>query len=129
MSYQDVKDYRTRRRVKAREYLGNHCVLCGSVDTLEFDHVIPETKELEIATAIARGWSWQRLVTELDKCQLLCEDCHTTKSVDARQVPHGGGEAGRRRCTCDPCKAKKREYMRLYMRRARGSGERVLTSF
>lgn len=64
-------------------------------------------------------WSWRRLVTELNKCQLLCRPCHLKKSQtdgSSRAVEHGGGESGKKNCPCAPCKARKAEYMANYYR-------------
>lgn len=68
-----------RRREQAIESLGGKCVVCGSVEELEFDHVDPSTKSFSIAKAFS-GWSWSRIQVELDKCQLLCRDCHKVKT-------------------------------------------------
>lgn len=68
-----------RRRADAVELLGGECASCGSIDNLEFDHIDPEQKSFPIGKAFS-GWKWSRIVAELDKCQLLCHDCHQVKS-------------------------------------------------
>lgn len=63
----------------ARVYLGGCCAVCKSVDSLEFDHVDPETKEFDISTGAWRATEvafWR----EVEKCQLLCRDHHTLKT-------------------------------------------------
>jgi 5-methylcytosine-specific restriction endonuclease McrA len=99
---------------RAVHHLGGCCAHCGSDVELEFDHIDPQTKSFEITSRTCL--SWERIAEELAKCQLLCSICHKVKSDTEGQVPHGGGAAGRRRCKCDLCRAKKREYMREYMR-------------
>lgn len=95
---------------------------------LEFDHIDPVTKVEAIANCIKDAWSWDRLQTELDKCQLLCWPCHSAKSRTHVAVAHGGGKQGKGRCQCALCKAKKAEYMKTW-HNTRANGETVLTQF
>lgn len=67
------------RRKRAIELLGGKCSDCGSMKRLEFDHVDPDTKSFPVAKAFA-GWAWSRIKEELDKCQLLCYNCHKVKT-------------------------------------------------
>lgn len=74
-----LKRYHERRQ-QAFERLGNKCVVCGSQDNLEIDHIDPVSKSIEIS----KLWSikielfWQ----EIAKCQLLCNDHHKLKSIN-----------------------------------------------
>jgi len=52
------------------------CVLCGSTENLELDHINPEEK----ITHRVWGWSKERREEELSKCQVLCYICHKKKS-------------------------------------------------
>ena len=56
------------------------CCKCGSWEQLEIDHIDPNTKEI----SIAKIWSFSeaRRLTELAKCQVLCERCHKLKTSD-----------------------------------------------
>ena len=108
--------YLQLRRSKAKSYLGEECRYCGKDDTLEFDHIDKSTKEYEISVGIAQHIAWDKLVIELDKCQLLCHDCHKEKSDKEQSVEHGGGLSGKKNCPCLLCKVKKAEYMREYSR-------------
>ena len=72
-----VKAQRKRKR-KAVEYYGGKCIGCGynkCVAVLHFDHRDPSTKIAEPNYAIMK-WSWERAKVELDKCDLLCSNCH-----------------------------------------------------
>lgn len=53
------------------------CVKCGSWIRLELDHVDPETKVHHCI------WSWseKRRNEEIQKCQVLCFDCHLAKTT------------------------------------------------
>lgn len=119
--------WKQRTRQRAVDHLGGRCVVCGSTEGLEFDHVDPATKVLAISVAIGRCWSWVRLLVELDKCQLLCTGCHLNKTRGERSVDHGGGASGKRNCPCGPCKARKREYMKQYKARMAQSGSALVS--
>lgn len=53
------------------------CEQCGEnhIACLEFHHNDPSTKEVNIGTAASR-WSVKRLQSEIDKCTVLCANCH-----------------------------------------------------
>lgn len=62
---------------KAIDYLGGKCIMCGydkCTAVLEFHHRIPEDKSFTISTNLNK--SWNSLKVELDKCDLLCANCH-----------------------------------------------------
>lgn len=73
---------RTRERFqkakeKAVEYKGGACKLCGykrCIASLDFHHRDPSTKKFGISQS--KGRSWDKIKEELDKCDLLCANCH-----------------------------------------------------
>ena len=71
---------RRRRKVKvmAVEYKGGKCERCGynrCVDALDFHHRDPLQKDFAIG-AKGHCWSWEKVKRELDKCELVCSNCH-----------------------------------------------------
>ena len=54
------------------------CNRCGESHPacLQFHHADPTVKETSIAEAVRRGFSIRRLEAELDKCEVLCANCH-----------------------------------------------------
>lgn len=108
--------YLRKRRNEAKVLLGGKCTICGSVEKLEFDHVDPREKCYEISRGIARHTSWEVLLLELAKCQLLCKSCHLKKSVEEgsfrkhAKKPVCGESSGynRGKCKCDACRAWKK---------------------
>ena len=70
-----------RRRViklRAIEYKGGKCQLCEysrCADALEFHHIVPGEKDFSISDTGATR-SWEKIKAELDKCILLCSNCH-----------------------------------------------------
>lgn len=90
--YQANKDKFAERRKQqkeiAREFvrmylLAHPCSECGNGDSrvLDFHHV--EEKAIEISNAVRRGWSISRISDEIDKCVVLCANCH--------RIHHAGG--------------------------------------
>jgi hypothetical protein len=43
---------------------------------LDFHHENPEEKDLCVSTAIQNGWSKERIMKEIEKCIVLCSNCH-----------------------------------------------------
>lgn len=69
---------RKKLKIQAIEYKGGCCELCGYnkfVGALDFHHKDPKTKEFSISS---KGYtrSWGKVKEELDKCVLLCSNCH-----------------------------------------------------
>ena len=63
---------------RALELLGNECCLCGfsgSPAAMQFHHVDPRKKEVNFNDSFV---SWDRYKKELEKCILLCANCHAT---------------------------------------------------
>ncbi len=54
------------------------CRVCGESDVtcLDFHHLDPDTKDFDIAYAIAFEWSWEKVLAEIRKCVCLCASCH-----------------------------------------------------
>ena len=76
---------RKKLRHKAIEYKGGKCQNCGynkCIDALEFHHIDPSKKEFTIAHVSTP--SWDRLKKELDKCILLCSNCHKEEHARLR---------------------------------------------
>tara|TARA_B100001059_G_C17294102_1_gene314193 strand:+ start:42 stop:491 length:450 start_codon:yes stop_codon:yes gene_type:complete len=64
---------------ESMEKLGGKCVKCGATERLEFDHIDPKNKSFEITRGLLMG-DREKFQEELDKCQLLCYDCHLEKT-------------------------------------------------
>lgn len=69
-----------QRKKNAIEYKGGKCSECGYnkyFGALEFHHMNPEEKDMDWNTM--RKTSWNKIKLELDKCILLCSNCHREK--------------------------------------------------
>ena len=70
------KFHRKKIKQKAVKYKGGKCQICGYnkiPEALEFHHVNPSEKSFNIT---ATNRSWQEIQDELEKCILLCANCH-----------------------------------------------------
>lgn len=67
----------TKRKHQAIEYKGGSCELCGYNKyhgALEFHHLDPSEKDVEWTRLRLRNW--EKIKIELNKCILLCANCH-----------------------------------------------------
>jgi hypothetical protein len=62
------------------------CEICGENHpaTLDFHHKDPEKKEIIISQAVARNWGWSSIKREIDKCSVLCSNCHRKLHYDEK---------------------------------------------
>lgn len=83
---------RRRKKMKsmAVEYKGGKCQRCGyskSLSALTFHHLDPNEKDFGIS---ARGYtrSWEKVRIELDKCIMLCANCHAEEHerLDSKSI-------------------------------------------
>jgi hypothetical protein len=73
-------EYGQKLKQRAVEYLGGQCIDCGykkSIKALHFHHRDPEQKSFTIGKQ--KGLKWETMKMELDKCDLLCANCHAEK--------------------------------------------------
>lgn len=82
---QKAIDRRQSIRDKIWEYRNTHpCVDCDFADprTLQFDHLPGCDKEFDISQAAQRGFAWNKIQTEIDKCEVVCANCHAIRTHD-----------------------------------------------
>ncbi len=80
-------------RMEMIERLGGCCATCGykqDLRALQIDHIDPNTKifKLSLGRYSAKGFS-ERHLRELEKCQLLCANCHAIKSHMEGEAKYG----------------------------------------
>lgn len=74
--YTHIKTFRSKQKAHAIEYLGGKCCVCGydrSIRGLAFHHVDSTLKSFSISGA---SLAFDKLKKELDKCLLVCSNCH-----------------------------------------------------
>ena len=76
---------------------GGKCTKCGydkCLDALEFHHVDPTQKEFHLGNS--RGKKLETIKAELDKCILVCRNCHAELHYEERMARPPGIEPGPR---------------------------------
>jgi 5-methylcytosine-specific restriction endonuclease McrA len=96
-TYADRKEYMKKAVIKRRkklrqmalEYGGGKCIVCKydkCKRALGFHHLDPKKKEFGISSkGITR--SWEKTRKEIDKCVLLCANCHMEVHEGITQLP------------------------------------------
>lgn len=53
------------------------CLICSEKETccLDLHHVNPSEKERNVSDVL-KFWSWERLMSEIEKCVVVCSNCH-----------------------------------------------------
>ena len=84
---QSVAKRRKATRMRAIEYKGGRCSRCGydrCFDALEFHHV-DRRKDFGISEeGLTR--SWERIKNEIEKCILICANCHREEHARIRSL-------------------------------------------
>ena len=68
-------------KLKAIAHLGSKCLDCGKLyppAAMQFHHRDPATKSFHLSGAGLLK-SWEEIVVELAKCDLLCANCHMVR--------------------------------------------------
>ena len=59
------------------------CAVCGEKDpiVLEFNHLDMATKSFNLGESARLGMSLENLMREVEKCEILCANCHKRKTA------------------------------------------------
>ena len=87
------KAAKSRRSASALEFLANlknerGCVDCGFrglPDALHFDH-LPQFQKVHNVSYLARCGTWQQILDEVAKCEIVCANCHAVRTRKRRLV-------------------------------------------
>lgn len=85
-SVKSVVEWRRRTKIKLVNYKGGKCEKCGydkCVDALEFHHKLPNEKDFTIS---GKSWSFEKLKNEVDKCILVCSNCHKEIHYELKNI-------------------------------------------
>ena len=74
---------RKHKKVLLKEFLKDN-IKCGrcnktskwGMSFFEWHHIDPSIKEYTISELMKSNYSWEKVKKEIDKCILLCPDCH-----------------------------------------------------
>jgi len=86
---QAVAKRRKKLKAMAIEYKGGKCMICGYnkyVGAMDFHHLDERSKKFDLSTkGLTR--SWDKTKTEVDKCMLVCANCHREIHAGLVQLP------------------------------------------
>jgi len=79
------------RTHKARKQKSDHvrkikniaCADCGLKYphyVMDFDHRNSDNKIVNIASAVTRNWSLSKIIKEIEKCDVVCANCHRVRT-------------------------------------------------
>jgi hypothetical protein len=88
--YLSAKNRQIRIKLKCVEYMGGGCSVCGydkCIEALEFHHLDPKTKDKDLShgRGVDTRISFDNLKRELNKCILVCANCHREKHYEERR--------------------------------------------
>lgn len=66
--YERIQEYKTHKG----------CKVCGETRhwVLDLHHRDEDTKEYTISNMLRKNMSWENILEELEKCDVLCANCH-----------------------------------------------------
>ncbi len=80
-----------RRKLEMRAWFAEYrsslsCIICNEnhPGVLDFHHRDPSTKEASLANVVSSGWGKKRIIEEVEKCDVLCSNCHRKLHYDMR---------------------------------------------
>ena len=119
----NMQAYMKQRRLKRKLYiidkLGGKCSNCEETENLQFDHIDRTTKVMGIADMLSHALV--KLEEEIKKCQLLCQSCHTKKTIKDFGFRDAKTEHGTPRsilyCKCEVCRKAHRERVYAWRRK------------
>ena len=86
---------RLDRKLKLINLLDSKCKICGynkNFAALHFHHLDPKTKLFNLSVREIAAYSWETLLIELNKCILLCSNCHAETHHPQCEIGAPGGD-------------------------------------
>lgn len=86
----DSRHRRYRLAVKGKYEalkIGRPCVDCGGIfhhAAMQFDHLPGSVKVDDLANLKIRC-AWKKILSEIQKCELVCANCHAVRTFERRQ--------------------------------------------
>ena len=87
-SLDPVVAHRRRRKLRAVTHMGSACYACdrdGPPALFEFHHSNADEKDFGLSES-GIPHRWERVVAELEKCVMLCANCHREVHAGVRTI-------------------------------------------
>ena len=85
-----VKAWRKRTKQRIIESMGGKCCICGynkCNESLSLHHLDPSGKEISMGSIRATPRAWAKIIEELRKCVLVCNNCHGEIHYNNLKIP------------------------------------------
>ena len=81
-----AKECRQRKLIKFNELKDRPCTDCGikfHYSIMEFDHI--EKEKIAAVSWLVNNKSWDTVLKEIEKCELVCANCHRYRTWNRMQ--------------------------------------------
>src|SRR6266850_352698 len=78
-SYAKQQERGRMRKLELVALMGGACSRCGykrNYSALAFHHKVPGTKSFELDLRSLSNRTWEKVLAEAGKCELVCNNCH-----------------------------------------------------
>lgn len=84
---QEIRDFIAQLKTKLK------CARCPEDDPccLDFHHEDPKQKDIAVSQIFKKGWSLKRVEEEIEKCTVLCANCHRKEHAQQRKAASVSG--------------------------------------
>lgn len=82
-----MRERASKMRARIAEEKNKPCMDCGNIFppcAMDFDHVKGK-KTYSIATLASSSKSWELIYKEIQKCELVCSNCHRVRTYNRKQ--------------------------------------------
>ena len=82
-----LRKYQSKRRKLVADMKRRPCIDCGKrfpPECMDFDHRPGEEKNFCVAGKLTLPWD--RVVSEIAKCDVVCSNCHRTRTIQRREA-------------------------------------------
>ena len=79
---------RTNWRLAGMIKMASGCIDCGyaaHAEALQFDHT-GDDKKGNVSDLIRSDYSWTTIMTEINKCEIRCANCHAVKTSHRKRI-------------------------------------------
>jgi len=79
---------RTNWRLAGMIKMASGCIDCGyaaHAEALQFDHT-GDDKKGNVSDLIRSDYSWATIMTEINKCEIRCANCHAVKTSHRKRI-------------------------------------------
>ena len=94
-SYSNQKKRALERKIEIVHMAGGCCCNCGykkNLAALEFHHIDPSKKKFKLDSRKLSNSTWKNILEEMNKCKLLCSNCHAEEHYPHLEIGRVGIE-------------------------------------